>query len=76
MQVRELANGLWYWTGRHPGWTPASGGVDGWDQGMLLARLEKAILARNSDESLALVSAYVRGGFPESDLVQHLAAVS
>jgi hypothetical protein len=32
MQVRELANGLWYWTGRHPGWTPASGGPDGWEQ--------------------------------------------
>src|SRR4051812_9835986 len=32
MQVRELARGLWYWTGRHPGWTPASGGPDGWDQ--------------------------------------------
>jgi glyoxylase-like metal-dependent hydrolase (beta-lactamase superfamily II) len=32
MQVRELARGLWYWTGRHPGWTPASAGPDGWDQ--------------------------------------------
>ena len=32
MQVRELATGLWYWTGRHPGWTPADGGPDGWDQ--------------------------------------------
>jgi hypothetical protein len=32
MQVRELARGLWYWTGRHPGWTPADGGPDGWDQ--------------------------------------------
>ena len=32
MQVREVANGLWYWTGRHPGWTPAAGGVNGWDQ--------------------------------------------
>jgi len=31
MQVRELARGLWYWTGRHPGWTPADGGPDGWD---------------------------------------------
>ena len=26
MQVRELAKGLWYWTGRHPGWTPGDGG--------------------------------------------------
>ena len=32
MQVRELATGLWYWTGRHPAWTPADGGPDGWDQ--------------------------------------------
>jgi len=32
VQVREVANGLWYWTGRHPGWTPAAGGVNGWDQ--------------------------------------------
>ena len=32
MQVRELATGLWYWTDRHPGWTPADGGPDGWDQ--------------------------------------------
>lgn len=32
MQVRELASGLWYWTGRHPAWTPADGGPDGWDQ--------------------------------------------
>jgi hypothetical protein len=32
MQVRELAPGLWYWTGLHPGWTPASGGPDGWEQ--------------------------------------------
>ncbi len=32
MQVRELARGLWYWTGRHPAWTPADGSPDGWDQ--------------------------------------------
>jgi glyoxylase-like metal-dependent hydrolase (beta-lactamase superfamily II) len=32
MQVRELARGLWYWTGRHPAWTPANGGPGGWDQ--------------------------------------------
>ena len=48
-------------------------GVDAWDQGRLLARLETAMLARNSDESLALVAAYVRAGFPQADLVQHLA---
>jgi hypothetical protein len=32
MQVRELATGLWYWTGCHPAWTPADGGPHGWDQ--------------------------------------------
>jgi hypothetical protein len=35
MQVRELASGLWYWTGRHPAWTPSDGLAsrpDGWDQ--------------------------------------------
>lgn len=35
MQVRELASGLWYWTGRHPAWTPEDGTAarpDGWDQ--------------------------------------------
>jgi hypothetical protein len=32
MQVRELATGLWYWTGLHPGWTPGDAGPEGWDQ--------------------------------------------
>jgi glyoxylase-like metal-dependent hydrolase (beta-lactamase superfamily II) len=32
VQVREIATGLWYWTGRHPAWTPADGGPDGWEQ--------------------------------------------
>jgi glyoxylase-like metal-dependent hydrolase (beta-lactamase superfamily II) len=32
MRVRKLATGLWYWTGRHPAWTPADGGPDGWEQ--------------------------------------------
>ena len=32
MQVREIGTGLWYWTGRHPAWTPADGGPDGWEQ--------------------------------------------
>jgi glyoxylase-like metal-dependent hydrolase (beta-lactamase superfamily II) len=32
MQVREIGTGLWWWTGRHPGWTPADGGPDGWEQ--------------------------------------------
>lgn len=32
MRVREIAAGLWYWTGLHPAWTPADGGPDGWEQ--------------------------------------------
>jgi len=32
VQVREIGTGLWYWTGRHPAWTPADGGPDGWEQ--------------------------------------------
>ena len=32
MQVREIGTGLWYWTGRHPAWTAADGGPDGWAQ--------------------------------------------
>jgi glyoxylase-like metal-dependent hydrolase (beta-lactamase superfamily II) len=32
VRVREIGTGLWYWTGRHPAWTPADGGPDGWDQ--------------------------------------------
>ncbi|HKP17520.1 MAG TPA: hypothetical protein VJT84_03510 [Gaiellaceae bacterium] len=32
MRVQEIATGLWRWTGLHPGWTPADGGPDGWDQ--------------------------------------------
>ncbi len=32
MRVREIEAGLWYWTGRHPVWTPADGGPDGWEQ--------------------------------------------
>jgi glyoxylase-like metal-dependent hydrolase (beta-lactamase superfamily II) len=32
MRVRELAPGLWWWTGLHPAWTPADGGPEGWEQ--------------------------------------------
>jgi glyoxylase-like metal-dependent hydrolase (beta-lactamase superfamily II) len=32
VRVIEIATGLWYWTGLHPGWTPADGGPDGWEQ--------------------------------------------
>ena len=31
MDVRELKPRLWYWTARHPEWTPDDGGADGWE---------------------------------------------
>jgi glyoxylase-like metal-dependent hydrolase (beta-lactamase superfamily II) len=31
MDVRELRPRLWYWTARHPEWTPEEGGDDGWE---------------------------------------------
>jgi hypothetical protein len=31
MDVRELRPRLWYWTARHPDWTPDQGGDDGWE---------------------------------------------
>ena len=31
MNVRELEPRLWYWTARHPEWTPDDGGEDGWE---------------------------------------------
>lgn len=32
MQVHELRDGLWRWTGLHPDWTPDDGGPEGWEQ--------------------------------------------
>jgi glyoxylase-like metal-dependent hydrolase (beta-lactamase superfamily II) len=29
--VQELRPGLWRWTARHPDWTPAEGGPEGWE---------------------------------------------
>jgi hypothetical protein len=29
--MRELKPRLWYWTARHPDWTPDQGGDDGWE---------------------------------------------
>jgi hypothetical protein len=51
-------------------------GIDGWDGRRLLARLHSTLLARNSDESLALVHAYVSGGFAEPALVRMLATAA
>ena len=50
--------------------------IDGWDQWQILDRLDGTMLARNTEESLALVSAYVHSAFPQSDLVQRLAVAS
>ncbi|HLZ26704.1 MAG TPA: hypothetical protein VKV73_05220 [Chloroflexota bacterium] len=51
-------------------------GIDGWGQQRLLERLDLALLARNTDESLALVSAYVRGAFDQAHLIQVLATAA
>ncbi len=32
MRVREVAAGLWWWTGLHHAWTPGDGGPEGWEQ--------------------------------------------
>jgi glyoxylase-like metal-dependent hydrolase (beta-lactamase superfamily II) len=32
VRVVRVAEGLWRWTGIHPGWTPADGGPEGWPQ--------------------------------------------
>jgi hypothetical protein len=48
-------------------------GVDAWDRRRVLERLDKALLARDTEASLALVSAYLESGFDTTDLVQVLA---
>ncbi|MBV9547860.1 MAG: hypothetical protein JOY61_26090, partial [Chloroflexi bacterium] len=47
--------------------------ADAWAPGRLLERLHQAMLARSQDESLALVHAYVSGGFDTAPLLQRLA---
>ena len=51
-------------------------GIAGWDNRRVLERLHQALLARRTDESLALVHAYVSGGFETSALVQLLAVAA
>jgi hypothetical protein len=48
-------------------------GSEGWDQRHLLDRLHQALLTRNTDESLALVHAYVGSSFEQSELIRLLA---
>ena len=50
--------------------------IEGWDRQRLLQRLDQALLARNTDESLALVSAYLRSEFDPAGLVELLATDS
>jgi hypothetical protein len=48
-------------------------GADAWDGPRILDRLHTALLVRNTDESLALVHAYVTHGYSHAPLVQVLA---
>jgi hypothetical protein len=48
-------------------------GTDGWDQRRVLDRLDRALLARNTDDSLALVAAYVHSSCDQAELIQLLA---
>ncbi len=50
--------------------------ITGWDGRRLLDRLHYSMLSRNSDESLALVHAYLSGGFEQAALVQVLATAA
>jgi hypothetical protein len=50
--------------------------IEGWDQRRLLERLDRALLARDTDASLALVHAYVSCSFAQAELVQLLAVAS
>jgi hypothetical protein len=51
----------------------AARGAAGWDEPRILERLHVALLARSSDESLALVHAYVESGYAQDELVRLLA---
>jgi hypothetical protein len=48
-------------------------GVESWDRRRILERLDQALLARDTEAGLALVSAYVASGFDPAGLVQVLA---
>jgi hypothetical protein len=47
-----------------------------WDGSRLLDRLHRALLARNQDESLALVHTYVESDYPDAELLQVLAVAA
>jgi hypothetical protein len=50
--------------------------ADGWSQGRILGRLHQALLARKTDESLALIHAHVSSQTDQSSLVQLLATAA
>jgi hypothetical protein len=47
--------------------------AEAWDARRLLHEIDTAMLVRDSDTSLALVSTYLRNGYPQADLVEQLA---
>jgi hypothetical protein len=51
-------------------------GSDGWDERRLLDELDPALVARDTDQSLALVMAHREAGYNPTGLVQLLATVS
>ena len=51
-------------------------GIDGWAERQLLDGLDRALLERNTDDSLALVATYVRSSYDQAALLQLLAAAS
>lgn len=50
--ARPIADGLWRWTARHPGWTPAEDGDTGWEA-------EVASVYVESDEAVVLIDPLV-----------------
>jgi hypothetical protein len=55
---------------------PSMRGIDAWDGRTILERLHQSLLARNSDESLALVHTYISSEFEQQPLVQLLATAA
>ena len=47
--------------------------ADSWSAPELLDRIESAILARDSDNAIALTHAYLHSGYPEAPLLERLA---
>ena len=52
--MQPIADGLWRWTARHPGWTPQQGGPAGWDA-------EVASVYVGSEDAVVLIDPLVPG---------------